>query len=303
MAETVISDRFTKRNADLARMEVVTPEGVALVFSIGRAGDRASAFVLDMILQIAVIVGLGVLLMITGAGSFSTAFFTVALFVVRNGYFTYFELKMHGRTPGKRRLGLRVLDAEGGTLSSNAVFVRNLTRELEVFIPLAVLNSPEVIVSSGPGWLKATAALWMTVFLVMPMLNRQRRRVGDFVAGTIVVADQFPQLRSELARTKSDSESGFHFRAEQLEHYGIYELQVLEDALRDHRTNRRVMRSIAEKIRKKIGWDGDFDGAPPVAFLTAFYRAQRERLEHDLVLGKARTHKAPESHEDPKSTG
>ena len=71
----------------------------------------------------------------------------VISFLLRSFYFTFFELRWKGATPGKRSLGLRVIDAHGGALSSDAVLVRNLTREVEVFLPLAALFQAEQLTS------------------------------------------------------------------------------------------------------------------------------------------------------------
>ena len=62
-------------------------------------------------------------------------------FVVRNLYFIHFELSWRGATPGKRIVGIRVIDRRGGPLLPAAVIARNLTREVEIFIPLRVLIS------------------------------------------------------------------------------------------------------------------------------------------------------------------
>ena len=60
---------------------------------------------------------------------------------MRNLYFIHFELSWHGATPGKRIVGIRVVDRRGGPLLPAAVIARNLTREIEIFIPLGVLIS------------------------------------------------------------------------------------------------------------------------------------------------------------------
>ena len=63
----------------------------------------------------------------------------LAFFLLRNFYFSWFECRWHGATPGKRLLGLRVIDAHGGTLTPEAVLARNLMREVELFLPLVAL--------------------------------------------------------------------------------------------------------------------------------------------------------------------
>jgi hypothetical protein len=82
------------------------------------------------------------------------------------------------------------------------------------------------------------------------------------------------------------------FTAEQLDLYGITQLQLLEKVLRESQRNRDAMAPLAERIQRKIGWVA----APGAAveaeeFLRAFYTAQRARLEHRLLLGERRQDK------------
>jgi hypothetical protein len=83
------------------------------------------------------------------------------------------------------------------------------------------------------------------------------------------------------------------FSSEQLDAYGIYELQTLEQVLRQQGPNAwSVREEVAKRIQRKINW------TPPSglrvdaqAFLQAFYTAQRARLEAQVLLGKRRKDK------------
>ena len=294
MTTTVVSDRFEALAAGERRREIVTPEGVPLVFTVARAGDRVSAFVIDLVIQLLVLLGLGLLLLLFARGGLAFGFATIAFFLVRYAYFIGFELRWQGRTPGKRRLHLRVIDASGGALPAEAVVVRNLTREVELFVPLLVLNAPELLVDTGPPWLRALAVAWAAVFLLFPLLNRDRRRIGDLLAGTLVVRDPRHRLLPELGTWRAGrerAEAPPRFTRAQLEQYGIYELQVLEELLQEGSTDAAALRTVAERIQRKIAWEPPGREVPPREFLSAFYAAQRERLERDLVLGKARERK------------
>lgn len=281
---------------ELRRRAIVTPEGVALTFTIGRAGDRMAAFLIDAATLALALIALWLALELfsSAGGAWVAAALQLAYFLVRNLYFLWFELRWQGRTPGKRRLGLRVIDADGGTLRAESVVVRNLTREAELFLPIAVLASPEFLVDTGPIWVRSLAASWAALFLLFPLLNRDRRRIGDLLAGTLVVQDARKLLEPELGEEKGGAELALAFTRAQLELYGIYELQVLEELLRDRRDELETLAAVAQRIQRKIGWEPS--GAPiaPRDFLAAFYRAQRERLERDLVLGKARERKRAE---------
>src|SRR5262249_36818841 len=127
--------------------EFVTPEGVPLPVELASYGERAAAFLVDLFFWLVGTIVLA-LLMVAGlalvSASFTTTLIVMALlvfsgFFIRNLYFIYFELAWQGATPGKRRLGLRVVDRAGGPLLPGAVIARNLTREVEAFLPLGFL--------------------------------------------------------------------------------------------------------------------------------------------------------------------
>ena len=90
------------------------------------------------------------------------------------------------------------------------------------------------------------------------------------------------------------NKKGYIFAAEHLSHYGVYELQVLEDFLRkDEEIGRyEAVETISGKIQRKIGWK------PPAGhkvnhsrFLQDFYSAQRALLEEKMLFGKKREDK------------
>lgn len=279
---------------ELRRRVVVTPEGVPLVFTVAAVGERAGAFLIDAGILVA---GALVVLLLAGLASglgagWVLAIVMLVLFVWRSFYFTLFELRWQGRTPGKRAMGLRVIDAGGGMLGSNAVFTRNLTREVEFFAPLIAAIEPELVLGGGGGWLTFLALLWLLVFAALPLFNRDRMRAGDLIAGTLVVRKPSAVLLQDLASASASAPeaASLHFTAEQLDVYGIYELQVLEEVLRERRSDPRALRAVADKIRAKIGWPAD-QRVRDREFLQAFYKAQRARLEGALLLGRARERK------------
>jgi uncharacterized RDD family membrane protein YckC len=277
--------------------EIPTPEGVPLRFELALAGDRAGAFLLDIaiITAAALLLTLPAILMAIVDSEAASAFALVVLFALRNFYFSGLEILWRGRTIGKRLLGLQVIDRSGRALRVESLFARNLTREIEVFIPLAViLGGNELIPGMTSPWQLGTL-LWALFFALFPFLNRDRLRLGDLLAGTLVVRTPRPSLLPDLAATQratADERSlgGVVFTRVQLEAYGIYELQVLEKVLREKSTPPETLRAVAEQIADKIGWSGRF--VEPRAFLDEFYRAQRAHLEGRLLLGDRREDKA-----------
>ncbi len=273
--------------------QVVTPEGVPLRLPVAAAGDRLGALLLDLLL-VALLLALLVVPLALLAASRSldsdlvAAAALLAVFLLRAFYFSFFELAWQGQTPGKRRLGIRAVDARGGPLTAEAVIARNLTRELELFLPLSALFAPASLLPGASGWMVLVPLGWMLVFGFLPLFNRDRLRVGDLVAGTVVIRTPRAVLLEDLTTRARPSHA---FTEAQLDVYGVYELQVLEGVLRGagQPGHAESVRTVAERIRQKLAWEGPSGGDE--AFLRAFYAALRGRLERRLLFGKRRMNK------------
>ena len=274
--------------------ELITPEGVDLRLRIGDASERATAYVLDIIF-----LNVGLVLLLIAAASAARAadvkvqhlvevIFTLVSFVISNAYFMIFELTARAATPGKRIMGLRVAARDGGRLTAEAVFARNVMREVEVNLPLRFL----LVSALGGmlpvlGWLALLGLGWTLIFLLFPLFNRDRLRVGDFVAGTWVVKAPRERLSIDLLDAAAGA-GKFAFSADQASAYGVKELYVLEDVLR--RRDAPTMAAVAQRIRVKIGWP-ETPGEDAAAFLAAYYGALRRRLETQLLFGRRRKDK------------
>jgi uncharacterized RDD family membrane protein YckC len=286
--------------------EIVTPEGIPVRFTLARAGDRATAFLLDVVLQIVVVVAIlwAVAVAVGGSDSWLTAVIVVIAFLLLNFYFAFFEIRWQGATPGKRRVGIRVIDARGGQLETSAVLARNLIRELEVWTPLRFLLASELVWPEAPGWARLLAGAWAFEFQFMPVFNKDRLRVGDMIAGTRVVlhpkAALVPDLVDEAAgapghaaaRARAAAPAAHAFTDAQLGIYGIYELQVLEGVLRispGDTAHLDAVRTVAEKVRTKIRYEGNI--TDDERFLREFYVAQRAHLEQKMLFGQRRQDK------------
>ncbi|MGD0193035.1 MAG: RDD family protein [Rhizomicrobium sp.] len=270
--------------------ELVTPEGVDLRLVLPDAGERVAAFMLDIAIIVGSLIGVTILIVLFAAAtSWSPAevlatLWILVFFFLRNFYFVAFELRPRAATPGKRALGLRVAMRNGGPITAEAIFARNAMRELELFLPLSFLFA------SGSGidaWITLMGIIWCAVFVLFPLFNRDRLRVGDLVAGTWVVRAPRRVLDSDLAGEDGPT---IEFTAAALEAYGIKELNVLEDVLRQK--DPAVVRAVAERIRAKIGVTAN---EPDLEFLQAYYTALRAHLEGRLLFGRRRKDKYDKS--------
>jgi uncharacterized RDD family membrane protein YckC len=170
-------------------VDIEAPEHVTFEYELAGIGSRFIAGLIDhLILGLlwALIVVLFVVLGVTSlqnvgvdeAGeptlnvfSWGTALLLVALFLVTWGYNVFFEVTRGGQTPGKRAMKLRVVKDGGYAVGFLDSLLRNLLRVVDALPPLFAAPSYGV---AG----------------VVMLLNRRTRRLGDYVAGTIVIKDR-----------------------------------------------------------------------------------------------------------------
>jgi uncharacterized RDD family membrane protein YckC len=284
------------REAGLRR-RLLTPEGLDLGVVLADAGQRAAAFLLDIVfiflalvaLTLFVIFGvfgvLGVSRSATGLPALAIIWL-IGMFVLRNGYFISFELRGRAATPGKRISGLRVIARDGGRLTADAVIARNLMREIEVFLPLSFLSA-RAAEGAADAWLNLLGFCWTAIFLFFPLFNKDRLRVGDLLAGTWVIRARAQVLAVDLGAVSEQIASDYKFTEAQLDIYGEYELQTLETVLRQNHP--AALETVAAAIAARIGWEPDI--RDPRVFLTEFYGAQRPRLERRMLFGKRKADK------------
>ncbi|MGY2735231.1 RDD family protein [Sphingomonas sp. UYP23] len=279
--------RRNARKAPLSlRRSFVTPEGVDLRIELGSAGERAGAFVIDVLAILVVLIVATIAIAYLAWSSRQSAFavlWLLGFFVLRNGWFALFELSGSGATPGKRLLGLRVVARDGARLTGGAVIARNAMREIELFLPLSFLGS-----QAAHGWADGAMTLfalgWSGIFLFFPLFNRDRLRVGDLLAGTWVVHTVRGKLGSDLVVPVERERRVFSEAALGL--YGVYELQMLEEVLRGG--SEEAIVTVAATIRRKAGLPDDRDDR---GFLTDYYAALCGRLERGLLVGRRRADK------------
>lgn len=157
-----------------ARHEVLTPEYVAFHFELAGPVSRALAWALDGLVVVAT-AGLTVVLVapLLPPG-FATAFGFVSYFLLEWGYGVALETAWSGQTLGKRALGLRVIQASGVRLTFPQALLRNLVRPVDR-LPLLY----------GVG-------------AVVALLSSRRQRLGDLLAGTVVVVERRRALPASL---------------------------------------------------------------------------------------------------------
>ncbi len=286
--------RLKERERQARRIRpLVTPEGTALHLKIATASERAGAFLLDFTLQIMLIIASVwmIALAFSSMGfrgwAIAQSLAMVIIFLIRNFYFIFFEIGRKAATPGKRALGLRVAARNGGRLTANAVLARNFMRELEVFLPLSLLLM--TVEDEVSALIRLLGVAWTAVFVLFPLFNRDKLRVGDLIAGTIVIHAPKVKLQKDITSVApTPSNSGFQFSDAELDAYGIHELHVLEDVLRQ--STDEIKERVAGRIREKIARDKQAN-EDDLAFLEAYYAALRARLEQRMLFGERKEDK------------
>jgi len=159
------------------QLKIDTPEQIALELPLAGIGSRFLAMAIDTLIQVAAYLIIGILFLLVLPEGFSMFTFlpktlgpAIAIFLgfaVYWGYFAIFESVWNGQTPGKRVAGIRVIKESGRPINAIESIGRNLLRTIDM--------QPLFLYGVG---------------LVCMMLNKQSRRLGDFVAGTVVVHEK-----------------------------------------------------------------------------------------------------------------
>ncbi len=151
---------------------VVTPENIAFRYQLAGPCRRLGAFVIDAVIRMVVMIPcfIGVAML---RCDFLMGLFLIGVFVAWWSYGAIFETYMNGQTPGKKAFRLRVLSVNGQPINGMKAFIRNLLRGADLLPPAAGTMIPTGVVG-----------------LVAMSLNSRFQRLGDLVAGTMVVVEE-----------------------------------------------------------------------------------------------------------------
>src|SRR5262249_13884295 len=134
-------------------------------------GSRFMAAFLDSLIQLGLFIALGILVGFLGvalgsaglSGTWAIALLFLGIFTIIWGYYTLFEIFWKGQTPGKRWAGIRVIKESGRAITPFEAATRNFMRSID--------------------WMPGLYGAGVVTML----LNAKHRRLGDYVAGTLVV--------------------------------------------------------------------------------------------------------------------
>jgi len=157
------------------KLTIETPEQIALEYSVAGIGSRFMALFYDSLIQLVVVLILIVIRLLIerdlldfwpSAWTWSAAIYVFIAFCLYWGYFAAFEGLWNGQTPGKRSAKIRVIKNTGRPINGMEAIARNFMRAID----------------SIPG-IYAVGCITMFIDL-------KNRRLGDLVAGTVVVHER-----------------------------------------------------------------------------------------------------------------
>jgi uncharacterized RDD family membrane protein YckC len=157
------------------QLNIDTPELVAIEMPLAGIGSRFIAILVDYLIWGFVFLVLGIVAAIIipalhffggVSANWAIGIFVLIVFLLQWGYFALFEAFGNGRTPGKRVARIRVIHQSGRGINFVESLARNLVRFVDYF----------------PGF--------YAVGVVAIFLSRRNQRLGDMVAGTLVVRDR-----------------------------------------------------------------------------------------------------------------
>lgn len=206
---------------------IETPERVPLHFALASIGNRFLACAVDHAIQGFVIALVALASAIVANFTAVWDFFVTApkwiyaitvilLFLIFSCYFTFFEWIWSGQTPGKRLMKLRVLREDGRPITFWEASIRNLIRIVDMMI-----------------------APFYSIGLIAVFVSSRDQRVGDMVAGTVVVREreaEAPEFAQVFASPVSDPALRRSFKAVEftanLNSLTESEIEVVETFLR-----------------------------------------------------------------------
>jgi uncharacterized RDD family membrane protein YckC len=254
------------------RVTLQTPESVELEFVLAGIGNRAFALLIDYHILGLILVGFAILWSIfsfylldylgrlginySSAPTWLLAIAILTLFILFTGYFVFFETIWQGQTPGKRFVKIRVIRDDGRPVRLPQAILRAILRPVDDILSLGV---------------------WLIIF------GKQEKRLGDWVAGTLVIQNERPVAANSLIISEDA-----HTVAKQLLETAHLELFMPDDfaVVRDYLQRRSLIDpsakstlslQLARQAKEIIALESLPTDMTPDVFLEAVYLAYQEQ--------------------------
>lgn len=172
--------------------DIETPEGNAIKMTVAGLWSRASAWLIDLSIRLVIYIVLAITLSL--GGLFGKGVLLICFFILEWFYPVLYEVLNNGMTPGKKIVGIRVVSTNGLHIDWSTSMTRNLIRFIDM---LPVIY--------GVGFISV-------------LVSRYSQRIGDIVAGTIVIYQNKQQLDTSLVNLSSGDnlQPDYHYFITQL---------------------------------------------------------------------------------------
>lgn len=250
------------------RITLQTPESVELEFTLAGIGNRALALIIDytaLSLTLLVfwivwaVVSYQLVTALSDINNIGTWLIAIALllnFLIYTGYFVFFEVIWQGQTPGKRYAKIRVIRDDGRRIGIQQAALRSLLRPIDDI-------------------------LFIGAFLII--LNQKEKRLGDMVAGTLVIQEEYITAVTNFPLSPEAKEL-----ADRLPEMANLSLLLPDDfaTIREYLHRRDQMTphakaelslQMARQIRKAIELQNLPEGLTADVFLEAVYLAYQQQ--------------------------
>lgn len=254
------------------QINLQTPESVELEFTLAGIGNRSFALIIDYLifgLMILLVWSLSAFLAfqlvpnLIGNGfsdrlaQWIWAIQSMTTFTIYVGYFVVLETLWQGQTPGKKWTKIRVIRDNGKPERLPQAILRALLRPVDDM-------------------------LFIGVFFII--FTPQEKRLGDMLAGTIVVQEEASKLTVEISTEAEDLAVQLRREAE-IDNLLPEDFATIRDFLQRRKNimleyQHQLSRNLAEQVREIILLDHVPDGYSNSQFLEATYLA----YQHDNTL-------------------
>ena len=220
----------------IERLTIDTPEQVALEMPLAGLGSRFLGVFYDTLIQSVVYLLVGLLMAAIvprslewdSASKWVIAAVILFFFSLYWGYYAIFESWWKGQTPGKRIVGIRVIKDTGRPITAFEAVARNLVRAID--------QVPGIY---GIG-------------IVCAFFDKRNRRLGDLVAGTVVVHDRRESESQPFYNLKSESAPMIETRDLDLRELEVIEAFLARRLDMNQELRAATARKLADKIDTKI---------------------------------------------------
>lgn len=206
----------------MEKFKITTPENIEVEYNLANLGSRAAAAFIDTLIQgmVLLILGIAVFLIARYSNVFWKEYYgwilgigIVSFALISYGYYIAMELSMNGQTLGKKLLKLRVIRNNGQSVALKHSLIRNLFR---VFVD-----------NFGIG-------------IVLMFFSKEHKRIGDFVASTIVVSEDKKEVPVTLETLMRSNNS-----------YEYYLSKEEQDILREYYNRKNEMEDYSQ-LREEL---------------------------------------------------